>query len=614
MRNLSLMLTGLLLVSRCGQLLAVPVTDGLLLWLDATDGATLFQDDGLTIPASPGDPIGGWFDKSGNDFHAYQVDPAFQPVWESDVMNGQPALRFSGFQSDGMAIDEGLYLERPYTVFIVNQYWDAANRGRTLQGLDFNWLHGMWGRRIASYAEGFIGPTAPSPLNAQAPVNVPVVADTTGDLDESTFFANGRDYTVDFTPVGIPGRLGLMSEGAFPAEVSDADVSEIVIYDRVLSSSEMTDVRNFLYSKYDVTLFDDSPQNNALQGSIGVFTGGDPDDGLDFEGTFAYAINVGGPGGIVVGDAEFTDGSRAGMQGGSSPGAMISQANEINSWFIGEFGDSENDNNLETVMQSIRWNDFLTHGALDVDLEVEAGIPYRLQLLFAEQCCNRGFDVSVEGERVVEALNVQVVQEGINNTSQAVFYTLDLVAPDDELNISLHGVDINATDNNPILEALTLEIAPNGLLTGDYNNNGQLDVGDLNLQADAIAGGQDPPEFDLTNDGLVNFDDRKEWVEVLKNTWIGDANLDDEFNSSDMVEVFVQGKYETGETVTWAEGDWDGNTKFQSGDMVAAFVGGGYEKGKRPQPAVSAVPEPSAMLLSLVALAALAAIRRRVEC
>ena len=32
------------------------------------------------------------------------------------------------------------------------------------------------------------------------------------------------------------------------------------------------------------------------------------------------------------------------------------------------------------------------------------------------------------------------------------------------------------------------------------------------------------------------------WVNDLKNTWIGDANLDLEFNSGDMVQVFVAGQ------------------------------------------------------------------------
>ena len=66
------------------------------------------------------------------------------------------------------------------------------------------------------------------------------------------------------------------------------------------------------------------------------------------------------------------------------------------------------------------------------------------------------------------------------------------------------------------------------VITGDHDASGQLDVADLDLQAIAIAGGQNPLAYDLTGDELVNFADRQFWVDTLKQTWIGDANLDGE--------------------------------------------------------------------------------------
>ena len=84
---------------------------------------------------------------------------------------------------------------------------------------------------------------------------------------------------------------------------------------------------------------------------------------------------------------------------------------------------------------------------------------------------------------------------------------------------------------------------------------------------------------------------------------MGDANMDLEFTSSDMVQVFVAGLYETGQTATWAQGDWDGDTVFSSSDFVVAFNDGGYERGLRDD--VAAVPEPSAILLISLAIACL---------
>lgn len=90
--------------------------------------------------------------------------------------------------------------------------------------------------------------------------------------------------------------------------------------------------------------------------------------------------------------------------------------------------------------------------------------------------------------------------------------------------------------------------------------------------------------------------------------WIGDVNMDGEFNSSDLVSVFSAGKFEDNdpenpETImnsTWSDGDWNADGDFDTSDFVVAFQEGGYEQGPRPLQA-HVVPEPTSCVLILFA-------------
>ena len=149
-------------------------------------------------------------------------------------------------------------------------------------------------------------------------------------------------------------------------------------------------------------------------------------------------------------------------------------------------------------------------------------------------------------------------------------------------------------------------VATFGGTDGDFDGNGTLDAADADQLIAEITSGANGAAFDLTSDGNVDQADLIEWVTNIKKTWIGDADLNGEFDSSDFVSVFTAGKYETGEAAGWGEGDWNGDGVFDSGDFVAAFTDGGYEIGQRVS---QAVPEPTSCF-SLLVLAALC-VRRR---
>lgn len=69
-----------------------------VLWLDASDASTLFQDSALTTPAvADADPVGGWFNKStGAATHATQATGTKRGSLKTAIINGLNVVRFDG--------------------------------------------------------------------------------------------------------------------------------------------------------------------------------------------------------------------------------------------------------------------------------------------------------------------------------------------------------------------------------------------------------------------------------------------------------------------------------------------------------------------------------------
>jgi hypothetical protein len=199
-------------------------------------------------------------------------------------------------------------------------------------------------------------------------------------------------------------------------------------------------------------------------GTLTPFTGGDPGEGLDLGGDFAYALDSGNttPGNVVVGGATFVPAS-----GGTPPDGVTGASNDFRYStgappFVVDYGNSANDSNLENVVDTVWFGSDFSHG-----LSVTPGTTYKLQFIFQESFSafhgtpNRNFDVLHETpdspNTPVLAID-NLVQSQETTTSQGLVYTYQFTAPDSTFSFRL--TDNPGDDGNAILGALTLEVVP----------------------------------------------------------------------------------------------------------------------------------------------------------
>lgn len=121
----------------------------------------------------------------------------------------------------------------------------------------------------------------------------------------------------------------------------------------------------------------------------------------------------------------------------------------------------------------------------------------------------------------------------------------DGVVNDADLRILLEQVELG--EHNPTYDVNgdglvnsddLQELIPSSNNSGDFNFDSVVGIADVDLLNDAVASGEYDPLFDIDEDGLLNVDDIVQWANFKANTWIGDANMDGEFDSSDFVVVF----------------------------------------------------------------------------
>jgi prepilin-type N-terminal cleavage/methylation domain-containing protein len=232
--------------------IAVPVTGGLVTSLDASSLTAMFQDSsGATAATTAGQRVCRWADNSGTSTHAMQSSTAQCPTYGSDAKGGYLDFDANGFLTVTPT------LSPDFTVFVVAQSdtptWNAyawLMSGRGANGLI---LHAAPGTRsVGSYvvASGatYLGSTT------VGDITVPHIYKLSAAGSTPTGF-----YGVDGASTSYTMSTGTRTAGAVPLRLGSDDLAdrlgdgkfrEVLIYNRALSTTEMSQVEAYLTSKW----------------------------------------------------------------------------------------------------------------------------------------------------------------------------------------------------------------------------------------------------------------------------------------------------------------------------------------------------------------------------
>jgi hypothetical protein len=185
------------------------------------------------------DPVATWPD-SANSNDAVQASGTYQPLYKTNRINGLPALYFA---DNTFWMTEGYNPTLPFTLVMV--YKRSATTGNRMLDGSNNWLVGPYAGVHSSYTAEFISGDAVG-LND---VVYTVLTESSGGVE---MFQNGVSQGTTANNE-VPGTLYMGGGGDHAAEAAAGDIAEIIIYSRVLDSSEMTVLNNYINSKYGLT-------------------------------------------------------------------------------------------------------------------------------------------------------------------------------------------------------------------------------------------------------------------------------------------------------------------------------------------------------------------------
>jgi len=236
---------------------------GLAVWLDASDASTVLSSTAPNTPATSGQGIVKWLDKSGKGSDVAQLASQGVPVLTANVLKGKPVARFTRTSKlSGQTLTGTQTLgSSALTVILVHAYRSKPNGTG-----DYQWgtalslghepdtvlvVSSDKDKGFTHYGSAMFEEATPMALNQFR------IQSLTYDLSQVEAFLNGVSMG---TAKALPGaslgpelnlasyyyNAGLTGWEYFP----DSDIAEVIVYNRALSDSERAAVEGYLKVKY----------------------------------------------------------------------------------------------------------------------------------------------------------------------------------------------------------------------------------------------------------------------------------------------------------------------------------------------------------------------------
>jgi len=219
--------------------------DGVKVWLDATDPATII-DDGSFVSA--------WGDKSSQEVNnAFQFTGCKQPTTGTDTINGRNVIKFDGI-NDLLRIAgfAGGIISQPNTIYIVFEMPVlSVSRGKILDGSNNGGRHVFETRGSDSDKwELFSGTVLRGGVGL---ASTPFIAALIYDGDDTEGYINGS-FDID-GPVGAQPLDGLVMTTNFgEAEFFELKIGEIIVKNGASPTAERLEVQNYLANRWDINI------------------------------------------------------------------------------------------------------------------------------------------------------------------------------------------------------------------------------------------------------------------------------------------------------------------------------------------------------------------------